>query len=146
MKNLIFFSIILFLTTQVSAQQSTFNTTFTSDVAFNNQDNIDKKTANNVEAKTEWADFARMAKPLNASYTGFKVELLGVQAPLNANHAIYNQFGKINIAASTDTPFNYYYLIGDFKKLADAEKFLNNVIINRYPNATVAEYKNGVRQ
>lgn len=147
MKNLIiFFAIVFIANTQAFAQNTTFNTSFQSDVAFTGQNNTDGNMDKAGEVKPEWADFARLAKPMPSNYTGYKVELLGAYEPLKASHSIYNQFGKLNIETSTDLPFNFYYLIGEFQDEAAAEKFMNQVIINRYPGAKVVRYKKGQRK
>lgn len=148
MKNII---IIIILTVTVvfntNAQNNTLNTSFNSTVVYSNDSNkVEENTEKSGTLKTDWEDVARMAKPMQNNYTGYKVELLGSYEPLKASHAIYSQFGKVELEKTIEGAFSFYYLIGDFKDEAAAEKFMNQVIINRFPGARVVRYKKGQRK
>ena len=82
-------------------------------------------------------------KTIPSTYTGYKVEFFVAPTPLKPNHKIFSQHGNIFLQAMPNGSVSY--LLGDFVKLIDAENFLNNFILPRYPKARIVPYNNGLR-
>lgn len=164
MKNSIIIIIALIFTVNFQAfaqTPSTFNTAFSSE-AIMSEGNVDKgltpqasneKTiadANGNMEKvltptTDISKYARLAKPMAENYTGYKIQLLGSKEELDANHAIYAQFGKIFLDKPAGQVYDFYYLIGDFNNVESANKFMRQMIVHRFPAAKVIRYTNGQR-
>lgn len=82
-------------------------------------------------------------KTIGNTYSGYKVEFFVSEKPLHKNHKIFTQHGNIFVQALMNGSVSY--LLGDFQELIDAESFLNNVILSRYPDAKVVQFENGLR-
>lgn len=76
-------------------------------------------------------------------YNGYKVEFFVSVEPLPVNHYIFTQHGSIIMEPLQNG--GIAYVLGDFSSQYAADKFLNNVILPRYPDAKVIHYKNGER-
>jgi hypothetical protein len=74
---------------------------------------------------------------------GFYIQLSITTEPLDKTHAIFQEFGNLKVQKTN--PSIFCYLIGDFATENTAKKFLENVILVRYPEATVVELKKGER-
>ena len=57
------------------------------------------------------------------------------------NDELYTTFGGIKIERRTDNSFTY--LMGEFRDKAATEKFLEQVVQSRYPDAKGVKYENG---
>ncbi|MEL6922695.1 MAG: OmpA family protein [Bacteroidota bacterium] len=85
----------------------------------------------------------RSPKPLPQGYNGYRVEFYASAFELPASHEIFSQHGNITIEEKKDG--TYAYLLGSFADVRDAEQFLKNVMIVRYPRAKVVHYQYGNR-
>ncbi len=97
-----------------------------------------------VETKGEESapDYIRKPKALPKGFTGYKIELFTVyNKAVSLNNELYTTFGGIKIERRTDNSFTY--LMGDFKDKATTEKFLEQVVKSRYPEAKGVKYNNG---
>ncbi len=83
-------------------------------------------------------------KNLPLNYTGYKIEFYTTLSALSATHKIFNRHG--NIVLERKENGLYSYLLGDFMDKGSAETFLQETLLNRYPTATLIEYKNGQRK
>ena len=101
-----------------------------------------------VVAKTEKTPAAAAApisafKPIPATYTGYRVQLLVNKAePLPPNHPLAFEFSTV--FEEETAPKTFAYLIGDYQNVAAANKMLQQVGGN-YEFAKVVRYKNGKR-
>lgn len=73
--------------------------------------------------------------------TGYFIELIVSKEILDKEHKIYQEFGNLKVRENKNSEF--CYLIGTFVTKDAADKFLNGVILNRYPNAQLVEMKKG---
>ena len=82
-------------------------------------------------------------KPILATYTGYRVQLLvNKSEPLPPNHPLAFEFSTVY--EEEFAPKNYAYLIGDYQNVAAANKMLQQVSGN-YEFSKVVRYKNGKR-
>ncbi len=96
-----------------------------------------------VEVTKETFKPTNAATLLEKDYSGHKIEFFTSNAELPSSHEIFENHGNVFVEQRKDGSFAY--LLGDFKKAKDAKRFLNTVLSNRYPNAKVIEYSDGVR-
>jgi len=84
-------------------------------------------------------------KPLSLpdNYGGYRIEFFASPYELPLSHEIFSRHGKITMEQRKDG--SYAYLLGDFEEWRDANKFLNSIILSRYPDARVIRYKRGNR-
>lgn len=85
-----------------------------------------------------------LPRPVPKGYTGFKIEVMASSTALPAGHDLFFQHGNIMLEELGEEQFSY--TLGDFKTRAEAEKFMEELLIGRYPEAKVAAYVEGVRQ
>lgn len=77
------------------------------------------------------------------NFTGYKIEFLTSLTELSPRHDIFRRHG--NIAIERKTNGVYSYLLGSFTDKVQAEVFLNESILERYPSASLVFYENGKR-
>ncbi len=82
-------------------------------------------------------------KKLDKTYTGYRVEFTTSMSELPVSHQIFSRHGNIIVEENKDG--NFAYLLGDFDDEEDANDFLNNILIKRYPGARVIRYSKGRR-
>ena len=82
-------------------------------------------------------------KEIPEAYNGFKIELMTVQAELPPDHDLFFQHGNLSMEMLPDS--TYSYTLGQFQERPKAERFLYNLLIDRYPDARVVEYEEGER-
>jgi hypothetical protein len=75
--------------------------------------------------------------------SGFYIQLSITAEPLDKTHSIFQEFGNLKVQTMEDSI--YCYLIGNFTTEATAQNFLKSVILARYPDATIVEFKKGER-
>jgi len=80
---------------------------------------------------------------LSMDYTGYRVEFTTSLSELPVSHQIFSRHGNIVVEESKDGHFAY--LLGDFEDQDNANDFLNNILIKRYPGARVIRYERGRR-
>lgn len=95
------------------------------------------------ETKVEVNRVTANTKSISTDYTGYKVQFQYSADELPNNHRIFTQHGNIYMEKLSNG--GVAYMLGDFKKRETASKFLNNVILMRYPDAQVVYYENGTR-
>lgn len=95
------------------------------------------------ETRVEVNKVSANTKQVPATYTGYKVEFYFSGDELPANHRIFTQHGNIYMEKMNNG--GYSYLLGDFRNRENANRFLNSIILMRYPNAKVARYELGQR-
>ncbi|MFK7936272.1 MAG: OmpA family protein [Saprospiraceae bacterium] len=95
------------------------------------------------ETKIEVNSVSANTKSIPAGYTGYKVQFQYATQELPANHKIFTQHGNIFMDKINNGGVSY--MLGDFNKRDTASKFLNNVILMRYPDAQVVYYEDGRR-
>lgn len=76
--------------------------------------------------------------------TGFYIQLVVSQEILEKDNILFQDFGNVLIEKTLNP--KYCYLIGSFETKVSAQGFMNTIIIERYPNAKLVEFKNGERQ
>lgn len=82
-------------------------------------------------------------KKIPKDYNGFKIELMTVPTELPAGHDLFFQHGNISVEMLPDS--TYSYTLGQFEARPKAERFLYDLLIDRYPDARVVEYLKGKR-
>lgn len=79
-----------------------------------------------------------------AEYTGYSIQLTTSMEKLSDTNPLFAQFGDLMLEENTNP--KYCYMMGKFRTKEGAEKFLENVIASRYPNAKIIRYKKGKRK
>ena len=87
------------------------------------------------------AGFKRSAKTLDDAFTGITIQLTATDRQLEAGHQIYSTFGGIKVKEMLSP--KYCYFLGEFTSVEGAEKFLNDMVIAKFPNAKVVTFKKG---
>jgi hypothetical protein len=82
-------------------------------------------------------------KAIPKDYTGFKIELMSAQTELPPGHDLFFQHGNLSMEMLSDS--TYSYTLGQFQERPKAERFMYNLLIDRYPDARVVEYEKGER-
>ncbi|HKK80463.1 MAG TPA: hypothetical protein VJ933_12585 [Phaeodactylibacter sp.] len=82
-------------------------------------------------------------KEIPKDYNGFKIELMTVQTELPPEHDLFFQHGNLSMEMLPDS--TYSYTLGAFQERPKAERFMYNLLIDRYPDARVVEYEEGER-
>jgi hypothetical protein len=77
------------------------------------------------------------------SYSGFKIEIFKSTEPLPADHDIFFQHGNVSVEEVRKN--EYSYTLGDFDEQEDASIFMQDFLLQRYPDARVIEYEEGKR-
>ena len=77
-------------------------------------------------------------------YTGYKVEILRSPELHSKEHTLLSENEKVFVELLEDK--EYAYLLGDFRVKRIALYFLNNNVIEKYPNAKLILYENGKRK
>lgn len=76
-------------------------------------------------------------------YTGFKIELFAVDAPLSADDALFKAYNRVMTDYTEQNTISY--MIGDFIKRNLAEDYLTSILKTKYPLAKVVQYQAGQR-
>lgn len=92
-----------------------------------------------IEVDTSFSQVQKIPK----EYKGFKIEIKATPEPLPSGHDIFFQHG--NLAVDHLENGNYSYLLGNFSTADEANAFLVDFLIKRYPEARVVEYGEGGR-
>ncbi len=82
-------------------------------------------------------------KSLPSDFEGYMIEFFTSNRKLPADHPIFANHGSITLEQTTQG--KYAYLLGDFGDWRDANKFLNSIMLSKYPNARIIRYKKGKR-
>lgn len=77
-------------------------------------------------------------------YNGYKIELMTVDTELPPGHDLFFQHGNLSMELVLPDSI-YSYTLGQFQERPKAEEFLYDLLIHRYPDARVVEYKKGQR-
>ena len=93
--------------------------------------------------KVEVEDHKPRLYKVPESYTGFKIEIKKAPKPLSASHDIFFQHGNLFAEKLQDESISY--MLGAFSNADEANLFLSDFLIKRYPEARVVEYKAGSR-
>jgi hypothetical protein len=75
--------------------------------------------------------------------SGFYIQLKITNEALDKTNAIFQEFGNLRVQEMDHLMF--CYLIGNFITKDTAQNFLKSVILERYPEATIIELKEGQR-
>ena len=95
------------------------------------------------EVPVNTSNFVPRIKQLPKNYTGYRIEFFNAPFELPSSHEIFAKHGNITVEQKKDG--TYAYLLGDFSDWRDANKFLTNILLQRYPDARVVRYKRGNR-
>lgn len=82
-------------------------------------------------------------KSIATNYNGYSVEVVSAISKLPNSHALFTQYGNLILEETKEGKFAY--LIGEFGSEKDANLFLKNIVLPRYPKANVVRYMNGRR-
>lgn len=77
------------------------------------------------------------------NFNGYSVEIISTISKLPASHALFTQYGNLILEETKDGKFAY--LIGEFDTAKDANIFLQNIVVPRYPKAKIVQYMKGRR-
>jgi hypothetical protein len=78
------------------------------------------------------------------AYTGYSIQLATSMEKLSDTNSLFAEFGDLMLEENTNP--KYCYMMGKFRTKEGAEKFLQHVLANRYPNAKIVRYKKGKRK
>lgn len=93
--------------------------------------------------KKEPAFFGRRPKMIDKDYSGYKVELKNAPEELPMSNKLFSLHGNMKYYINKDG--SYSYMLGNFKREKDAQKFFDNILSSRYPNAKIIGFENGQR-
>ncbi len=96
---------------------------------------------NTEAAKSD--NFYHKPKAVPTDLNGYLIQLETSMEKLDRANPIFEEFGNILVEENLNP--KYCYLIGTFVSEEGAEKYLNEVIVSRYPNAKVVRFKEGKR-
>jgi len=85
----------------------------------------------------------RGPKAVEKGYNGYRVEFYTSPYELPVSHEIFTRHGNITMQQTKEGM--YSYMLGEFNEWRDANAFLNNIILGRYPQGKVVRYKRGRR-
>lgn len=77
-------------------------------------------------------------------FTGYSIQLTTSMERLADDDKLFSEFGDLMIEEATNPKF--CYMMGEFRTKEGAQKFLETVILVRYPDAKVIRYKKGNRK
>ena len=92
-----------------------------------------------IEVDTSYRQLAKIPK----GFTGYKIEIQNVEKPLPSDHDIFFQHGNLAMEKVSET--EYSYTLGTFNDMDTASIFMQDFLLQRYPNARVIEYQEGER-
>ena len=78
-----------------------------------------------------------------SNFNGYSVEMVSAISKLPNSHALFTQYGNLILEETKDG--KYAYLIGEFGSKKEANAFLQNIVLPRYPKANIVQYMNGRR-
>jgi len=96
-------------------------------------------TEQSITVDTTYVQVAEIPK----TYTGFKIEILNTAEPLPAEHDIFFHHG--NLTMEEVGKKEYSYTLGAFGSRDEATVFMQDFLLQRYPEAKVVEYEEGER-
>lgn len=130
--------LILFLSSGVNAQEEVAD--YSAEVSTNKI-----KYTSQKKKKNSTPYHFRYHRTLSATYTGFAIELVQSDIPLNRNYLIFKQFGRIYYEKLPDGNGYAYCIKVPFDEQMAVEKFLKSTVLHRAPEAKIIQYKNGKR-
>ena len=111
--------------------------------AFGEVVSITTKTSANTTTKAKFVG-KRATVFHKAEYTGYSIQLTTSMEKLSDTNSLFAEFGDLMLEENINP--KYCYMMGKFRTKEGAEKFLNNVLASRYPNAKIIRYKKGKRK
>ncbi len=84
-------------------------------------------------------------KKLSRLYSGFAIEVISSDLPLQKNNPIFRQFGNIYYEKLREGGYSYL-ILADFSSKEAALDFVKNIIQPRASDAMLFEYKDGNRK
>lgn len=123
--------------TEVSARSSASNAVvgaFGEFVVIEESKKVDNKIGNG---------FYRKAKQLPTDFTGYAVQITTSMEALDVNDPLFAEFGNLLVEETLNPKFSY--VVGKFNTKNGAQKYVETVLANRYPEAKVLKYKEGTR-
>jgi outer membrane protein OmpA-like peptidoglycan-associated protein len=103
----------------------------------------DEAVGMTMEREVTQANYIQAPKSLPLDYSGYKIQIVISTYELPLSHEIFSRHG--NLLLEETQKGTYAYLLGSFNNEVEANEFLNNVLISKYPNARVVPYLNGKR-
>lgn len=127
-----------FLTSDIGAQNEAAH--YFAEVPINNSTYSSQK-----KSKASTPEHFRYHRTLSATYTGFAIELIQSEIPLNRNYLVFKQFGRIYYEKLADGKGYAYCIKVPFDEQSAVERFLQSTVLHRAPEAKIIRYKNGKR-
>jgi hypothetical protein len=81
---------------------------------------------------------------LEEEFTGYSIQLKTSMERLANDNVLFSEFGNLMIEEAANP--KYCYMLGEFQTKEGATKFLEFVLLERYPEAKVVRYKSGNRK
>jgi outer membrane protein OmpA-like peptidoglycan-associated protein len=106
-----------------------------------NKTKSDSKIIEEHKVATNTASLKLKSIPRN--FNGYSVEVMATLSKLPNSHSLYTEYGNLILEQTKDG--KYAYLLGEFSEEKDAKSFLGNIVLPRYPKATIVQYLNGRR-
>jgi hypothetical protein len=85
----------------------------------------------------------RTARNLPRDFAGFKIQLLVADSLLAPEHELFHQYGNLCMEELPNQ--RYAYTFGNFASAQDADRFLGEAVVDRFPQARVIHYERGQR-
>ncbi|MCP3933535.1 MAG: hypothetical protein GY705_31085 [Bacteroidetes bacterium] len=99
-------------------------------------------TAAHSNAKSS---YYRFHKKLPALYTGYVVEIVASNYPLERAYPLFRKFGTIHYDKLREGGYSYC-ILPNFSKRKTVERYFANVIAPKAPEARIIQYKKGIRR
>ncbi len=106
-----------------------------------NKTKSDSKIIEEQKVATNTASLKLKSIPRN--FNGYSVEVMATLSKLPNSHSLFTEYGNLILEQTKDG--KYAYLLGEFSEEKDAKSFLGNIVLPRYPKATIVQYLNGRR-
>lgn len=110
------------------------------------KDKQPKRTPLATTKKNIANNYGQSYKRVPGAFTGYAVELLITDRPLARQDNMFRQFGKVYYDKLSNGTYSYCILANDFSSEDSLERYVENMVIHRAPEAQVIIYKTGKRK
>ena len=97
------------------------------------------------EERGKTALIYRHHKQLPTGFTGYVIELIHSEVPLQRKNEMFKHFGNVVYDKLEDGSYSYCFVI-DFGKKKSMETFLQKVVRPKVTEARIIQYKKGIRK
>jgi len=97
------------------------------------------------EERGKTALIYRHHKQLPTGFSGYVIELIHSEVPLQRKNEMFKHFGNVVYDKLEDGSYSYCFVI-DFSKKKSMETFLQKIVRPKVAEARIIQYKKGIRK